>query len=115
MRETALQYQLPRVPMAKQGRVTKQRCGSNTCRKTSQEEMMEAEDLCLDRATGVDLLSLHPSASAPASAKRPPTGKPDAGNPPVRFGGRGGAPAPSLPLSQVLALAGATHQVTSDL
>jgi hypothetical protein len=25
-----------------------------------------------------------------ASHQRPPTGKPDAGNPPVRFGGRGG-------------------------
>src|SRR5581483_72301 len=32
-------------------------------------------------------------------AETPPTGKPDAGNPPVRFGGRGGAKAPSLPLS----------------
>jgi hypothetical protein len=28
----------------------------------------------------------------------PLTGEPDAGNPPVRFGGRGGASAPSLPL-----------------
>jgi hypothetical protein len=32
----------------------------------------------------------------------PLTGKPDAGNPPVRFGGRGGAKAPSLPLSVVV-------------
>jgi hypothetical protein len=31
--------------------------------------------------------------------EKPPTGEPDAGNPPVRFGGRGGAKAPSLPLS----------------
>jgi hypothetical protein len=31
--------------------------------------------------------------------EKPLTGKPDAGNPPVRFGGRGGAKAPSLPLS----------------
>src|SRR6267378_3132677 len=31
-----------------------------------------------------------------ASYKRPPTGKPDAGNPLVRFGGRGGAQ-PSIP------------------
>jgi hypothetical protein len=29
-------------------------------------------------------------------AETPPTGKPDAGKPPVRFGGRGGAKAPSL-------------------
>src|SRR5258706_11729956 len=32
-------------------------------------------------------------------AETPLTGEPDAGNPPVRFGGRGGAQAPSLPLS----------------
>ena len=31
---------------------------------------------------------------------RPLTGKPDAGNPPVRFGGRGAANAASLPLSE---------------
>jgi glycosyltransferase involved in cell wall biosynthesis len=34
-------------------------------------------------------------------AEKPLTGKPDAGIPPVRFGGRGGAKAPSLPLSRV--------------
>src|SRR5271157_817016 len=33
-------------------------------------------------------------------AETPLTGEPDAGNPPVRFGGRGGAKAPSLPLSK---------------
>jgi hypothetical protein len=33
------------------------------------------------------------------SHENPLTGKPDAGDPPVRFGGRGGATAPSLPLS----------------
>ena len=32
-------------------------------------------------------------------AETPLTGKLDAGNPPVQFGGRGGAKAPSLPLS----------------
>src|ERR1044071_4214768 len=32
-------------------------------------------------------------------AETPLTGEPDAGNPPVRFGGRGGANTPSLPLS----------------
>jgi hypothetical protein len=32
-------------------------------------------------------------------AETPLTGKPDAGNPPVRFGGRGGVNPPSLPLS----------------
>jgi hypothetical protein len=35
----------------------------------------------------------------PHLAEKPLTGKPDAGNPPVRFGGRGGAKVPSLPLS----------------
>ena len=34
----------------------------------------------------------------PHLAEKPLTGKPDAGDPPVRFGGRGGAKAPSLPL-----------------
>ena len=36
----------------------------------------------------------------PHLAEKPLTGKPDAGDPPVRFGGRGGAKAPSLPLSK---------------
>ena len=40
-------------------------------------------------------------ADRPHLAEKSPTGKPDAGNPPVRFGGRGGAKAPSLPLSGV--------------
>jgi hypothetical protein len=35
----------------------------------------------------------------PHLAETPLTGKLDAGNPPVQFGGRGGAKAPSLPLS----------------
>jgi hypothetical protein len=35
----------------------------------------------------------------PHLAEKPLTGKLDAGNPPVQFGGRGGAKAPSLPLS----------------
>ena len=33
------------------------------------------------------------------STEHPLTGEPDAGDPPVRFGGRGGANPPSLPLS----------------
>jgi hypothetical protein len=37
----------------------------------------------------VNLLSLNPSEALSISEERPPTGKPDAGNPPVRFGGRG--------------------------
>ena len=32
--------------------------------------------------------------------ENPLTGEPDAGNPPVRFGGRGGTNMPSLPLSR---------------
>ena len=50
---------------------------------------METDDQCLLGATWVDLLSLNLGASAPTSKVRPPTGEPDAGNPPVRFGGRG--------------------------
>ena len=45
---------------------------------------------CLLRRTGAILLSHSPSASDPISQENPLTGKPDAGNPPVRFGGRGG-------------------------
>src|ERR1035437_206855 len=37
--------------------------------------------------------------TCPHLAEKPLTGKPDAGDPPVRFGGRGGANPPSLPLS----------------
>ena len=47
------------------------------------------------------------------STEHPPTGKPDAGNPPVRFGGRGGAlrhPYPYLLLSPVL---GSTLKIKS--
>ena len=40
-----------------------------------------------------------PAQSVLSLAETPSTGKPDAGNPPVRFGGRGDAHAPSLPLS----------------
>ena len=41
-----------------------------------------------------------PCQSEPTSMKKSLTGEPDAGNLPARFGGRGGAKAPSLPLSQ---------------
>ena len=41
------------------------------------------------RRSRANLLSLSPRQSEPTSAMRPLTGEPDAGNPPVRFGGRG--------------------------
>src|SRR5436309_13700945 len=99
MTETRLQEQLPRVPLAKQGRDRKQKCGRTACRESSQEKWMEAEGLCLLHAAWVDLLSLSQSKAC-RSINRPPTGKPDAGKPPVRFGGRGGLraiPTPSAP------------------
>lgn len=46
------------------------------------------------RRPRADLLSLGPSARKPPFAMRPPTGKPDAGNRPVRFGGAGLIPRP---------------------
>src|SRR4051794_1869725 len=49
---------------------------------------------CLLRRTGVNLLSLNPSKSGQCSSRAPLTGEPDAGNPPVRFGGRGRAKPP---------------------
>ena len=63
MRDTHLQNKLPRVPLAKQGRVIQQAWGSIACRERSQEQSIEAEDLCLNRDARVDLLSLNPSRS----------------------------------------------------
>src|SRR5437762_3177131 len=99
MRETLPQQKLPRVPLAKQGRVTQRKCRSSACRESSQEQSLEAAGLCLLHAARTDLLSLSPGVRVPTCLKRPLTGKPDAGNPPVRFGGRGGTPVSSLPLS----------------
>ena len=42
-----------------------------------------------------------------------PTGEPDAGDPPVRFGGRGGAKAPSLPLCACVILMRLTDERSS--
>ena len=58
---------------------------------------------CLLRRTGAILLSHSPSASEPISQENPLTGKPDARNGPVRFGGRGGFKPSSLPLSRKVA------------
>jgi hypothetical protein len=44
---------------------------------------------CLLRRTRADLLSHGPGPSESTSNPKPLTGEPDAGNPPVRFGGRG--------------------------
>src|SRR5258707_9707870 len=44
---------------------------------------------CLLRRPRVNLLSLSPGTSEPCSTQSSLTGEPDAGNLPVRFGGRG--------------------------
>jgi hypothetical protein len=59
VRETDLQHKPSRVPLAKQGGV-QQGCGSSVCWENSQEQEVEAEDLCLRCAPGADLLSLNP-------------------------------------------------------
>src|SRR5438874_13040778 len=57
---------------------------------------------CLFRRARANLLSLNPSPSGQRSLGAPLTGDPDAGKPPVRFGGRGEvttlAPTPIVPL-----------------
>ncbi len=111
MTETRPQPKLPRVPPAKQGRVKQRQCGLTACRKSSQEQSLEAVGLCLLHAAWADLLSLGPGASVPTCLNSPPTGKPDAGNPPVRFGGRGGTTVPSLPLSGGAIRARAKHLI----
>src|SRR2546422_10253907 len=98
MRATSLQPKLPRVPLAKQGRVAQQRCGLHGCRENSQEQLLEAVGLCLPHAALANLLSLSQSVSVPTCAHRPPTGEPDAGNPPVRLGGRDGLRAIPTPI-----------------
>jgi hypothetical protein len=50
---------------------------------------------------GLFTLKSSPRPRQPASKEDPPTGEPDAGDPPVRFGGRGDrANRLSLPLSE---------------
>src|SRR5436190_10866698 len=104
MREPRSQLKLPRVPLAKQGRVKQRKCDLTACRERSQEQSMEAVGLCLPHATWVDLLSLNPGHQRADSVSRPLTGKPDAGNPPVRFGGRGGFRAIPTPIQDLLYL-----------
>ena len=56
---------------------------------------------CLLRRTGVNLLSFNPSQSGQCSPRDPLTGEPDAGKPPVRFGGRGrGKPPGPTPIAK---------------
>src|SRR5712691_7333233 len=69
MTETRLQEQLPRVPLAKQGRDIKQKCGRTACRESSQEKWMEAEGLCLLHAARADLLSLSRSQACRSVTK----------------------------------------------
>src|SRR4249920_708560 len=52
-------------------------------------ERSSAMAKCLLRRTRVNLLSLSPGQSGQCSSRVPLTGEPDAGKPPVRFGGRG--------------------------
>src|SRR2546426_7005053 len=70
MRATSLQPKLPRVPLAKQGRVAQQRCGLHGCRENSQEQLLEAVGLCLPHAALANLLSLSQSVSVPTCAHR---------------------------------------------
>src|SRR5258707_15262461 len=98
MKQRLLQHKLPQVPMAKQGRVQQQESELNACRESSQEKSREAAVLCLLLAPWADLLSLGPRECVPICIHRPSTGEPDAGNPPVRFGGRGEVNPSSLPL-----------------
>ena len=106
----ALQDKLPRVPQAKQGRATKRACNQTLVEKPRKRNRARQKDLCLDGAHWVNLLSLNPNHSASISAKRPLTGKPDAGNPPVRFGGRGRVDPRLLPLSLTWPLRGQSRQ-----
>ncbi len=50
---------------------------------------------CLLRGTWAVLLSHSPGQSEPILQGRPLTGEPDAGKPPVRFGGRGEVQSPA--------------------
>src|SRR5688572_21620976 len=83
---------------AMQGRATKRSGGSIACRKTGAHGVVG--DGMSGSALRIDLLSLSSTSGVPPSKQmRPPTGKPDAGNPPVRFGGRGEVNPSFLPLS----------------
>src|SRR6266568_3794772 len=67
------------------------------------------QDEAEDTRTGAGRIATSPSSDCSASAQHrsssyspkgyPLTGEPDAGDPPVRFGGRGRSPGLSLPLS----------------
>src|SRR2546426_7891335 len=99
MKETRLQQKLPPVPLAKHGRVTQQKCGLIACRESSQEKSLGgSRPVPSPRDLGRSP-EPRPECRRADSIHRPSTGKPDAGNPPVRFGGRGGTAVPSLPLS----------------
>ena len=78
------------------GKGPKQRCGPNAGLASLERGIKERTRKrpsemapCLLRRTGVNLLSFNPSQSGQCSPRDPLTGKPDAGKPPVRFGGRG--------------------------
>ena len=71
MTKTKPQLQLPRVPSAKQGRVTQRDGGWIACWKSSQESMKrEAADLCLTlNAPWIDPLSLSLDDRVPTFTK----------------------------------------------
>ena len=94
MKETQLQIQLPGVPKAKQGREIPPRWGWTEAAVWTERMLATLErgikgGKCLFRRTRANLLSLNPSQSGQRSLRDPLTGEPDAGKPPVRFGGRG--------------------------
>src|SRR6266511_1048963 len=60
-------------------------------------------DKCILGSAWVVLVSICPGASMSILSKvRPPTGEPDAGEPPVRFGGRGSRNQSALPTPIIL-------------
>jgi hypothetical protein len=112
VRDTQLQFKLPGVPMAKQGReveskwawtegsVWTERMLATLERGVKGGKWVMAQRLLYEPRT---VLAGHSTSDRePTSKENSLTGKPDAGNPPVRFGGRGGAAAPSLPLFRTL-------------
>src|SRR5580692_5540255 len=73
------------------GARTAQGHSEKTAQRTGTRSWTRSSTLaqCLLRRLGANLLSLGPQRSDPISQENPLTGKPDARNGPVRFGGRG--------------------------
>jgi len=96
----------PRMLGSLRWRERETRARTSRGRQYTGSDLQRADEyMCLSRA-----LHVYPS---PHEVK-PPTGEPDAGNPPVRFGGRGGDE-PSLPLSNVTSLRAALTSFRQSL